>query len=69
MAGRLDPAPPNIWRIPWNVYPAQMDSDQFMQWLEDASADELEEFGSGGALSFSNPELRRMTHEADQDRR
>ena len=42
------------------VFPATMNTDQFMQWLEDASIPDLEAFGSGESKFFVAPKLRRL---------
>jgi hypothetical protein len=40
------------------VIPAKMQIDEFLQWLEDASAEDLEEFGSKGVNLLVNPKMR-----------
>jgi hypothetical protein len=42
------------------VFPAEMDTDRFMQWLEEANIPDLEEFGSGESRCFVAPGLRKF---------
>jgi hypothetical protein len=50
------------------VFPAEMGTDQFMQWLEEASVADLEEFGSGESRFFVAPGLRKLPLPNPNDR-
>jgi hypothetical protein len=50
------------------VFPAEMNADQFMQWLEDASIPDLEAFGSGESRFFVAPGLRKLPPPSPNDR-